>query len=149
MLRFLPLIVLTLPVAEFLLDLALYRRYGDSLLLWLAVAAMAGIGLLVRARESFRTALRGIAGGAAGGDARALSSSLWGLLAGARAFFAGLLLLFPGVLTDALALLIVLLPGRVLMAPSIRAGSAPPGAANDAVIEGEFHEVKDDARRLR
>lgn len=149
MLRFLPLIVLTLPVAEFLLDLALYRRYGDSFLLWLAIAAMAGIWLLMRAKESFRAALRGIAGGAAGGDARALSSSLWGLLAGARAFFAGLLLLFPGVLTDALALLIVLLPGRVLTAASMRAGSAPSGAANDAVIEGEFHEVKDDTQRLR
>ena len=149
MLRFLPLIVLTLPVAEFLLDLALYRRYGDSFLLWLAIAAMAGIWLLVRAKESFRAALRGIASGAAGGDVRALSSSLWGLLAGARAFFAGLLLLFPGVLTDALALMIVLLPGRMFAAPSMRAGGASPDAANDAVIEGEFHEVKDDTPRLR
>ncbi len=149
MLRFLPLIVLSLPVAEFLLDLALYRRYGDRFLLWLAVAAMAGIWLLVRAKESFRAALRGMAGGAAGGDVRALSSSLWGLLAGARAFFAGLLLLFPGVLTDALALLIVLLPGRVLAAPAPGAGGAPHYAANDAVIEGECSEVKDDTARLR
>lgn len=150
LMRFLPLIVLSLPVAEFVLDLMLYRRYGDRFLLWLAVAAMAGVWLLVRAKESFRAALRGMAGGAAGGDVRALSSSLWGLLAGARAFFAGLLLLFPGVLTDALALLIVLLPGRVLAAaPSSAAGSASDYAANDAVIEGEFREVKDDTPRLR
>ena len=147
MLRFLPLIVLTLPVAEFLLDLALYRHYGDGFLLWLAVAAMGGIWLLVRAKESFRLALRGMASGAGGGDARILSSSLWGLMAGARAFFAGLLLLFPGVLTDVLALLIVLLPGRVLPAPSQRTGGAQ-SAANDAVIEGEFREVKDDVPRL-
>ncbi len=148
MLRFLPLIVLTLPVAEFLLDLALYRRYGDGFLLWLAVAAMGGIWLLVRAKESFRAALRGMASSAAGGDARALSSSLWGLMAGARAFFAGLLFLFPGVLTDVLALLIVLLPGRVMPAPSMRTGGVQ-GAANEAVIEGEFREVKEDVPRLR
>ena len=149
MLRFVPLIVLSLPVAEFLLDLALYRHYGAGFLLWLAVAALAGVWLLVRARESFRVALRGIAKGASGGDARALSLSLWGLMAGARAFFAGLLLLFPGVLTDALALLMVLLPGRVLRAPPLRTGSAAHAAANDAVIEGEFREIKDDAPRLR
>ena len=149
MLRFVPWIVLSLPVAEGLLDLALYRRYGDGFLVWLAVAALAGLWLLVRARESFRVALRGIAKGASGGDARALSSSLWGLMAGARAFFAGLLLLFPGVLTDALALLIVLLPGRVMRAASLRTGSAGPVAAHDAVIEGEFREIKDDAPRLR
>ena len=145
MLRFLPLIVLSLPVAELLFDLALYRHFGDTFLLWLALAAVAGIGLLARAKETFRTALRSLAGGAAGGDARALSGSLWALLAGARTFFAGLLLLFPGVLTDALALLIVLLPGRVL-APSAMRSTV---AANDAVIEGEFHEVKDDTPRLR
>ena len=69
-------------------------------------------------------------------------------MAGARAFFAGLLLLFPGVLTDVVALLIVLLPGRVLPAPSQRTGGAQ-GAANDAVIEGEFREVKEDVPRLR
>ena len=151
LMRFLPLIVLSLPAAEFVLDLALYRHYGDRFLWWLAVAAMAGVWLLVRAKESFRAALRGMAGGAAGGDSRALASSLWGLLAGARAFFAGLLLLFPGVLTDLLALLIVLLPGRVLATPASGAGGGggPHFAANDAVIEGEFREVKDDTPRLR
>ena len=49
LLRFLPLIVLSLPVAELLLDLAMYRRYGDGFLLWLAVAGMAGVWLIVRA----------------------------------------------------------------------------------------------------
>jgi UPF0716 protein FxsA len=144
LLQYLPLIVLSLPVAELLLDLALYRRYGNAFLMWLGAGAVAGIWLLLRAKESFRAALRGIGGGAAGGDTRALSGSLWSLLAGARAFFAGLLLLFPGVLSDALALLIVLLPGQVLTPPAMRAADA----ANDAVIEGEFREVKDDTPRL-
>ena len=145
LLQYLPLIVLSLPVAELLLDLALYRRFGDPFLAWLAGAAVAGIWLLVRAKESFRHALGGMAGGAAAGNARALSSSLWTLLAGARAFCAGLLLLFPGVLTDALALLIVLMPGQLIAPQAMR----PTDAANDAVIEGEFHEVNDDTPRLR
>ena len=145
LLQYLPLIVLSLPVAELLLDLALYRRFGDPFLAWLAAGAVAGIWLLVRAKESCRHALRGLAGGAAEGNARAQSGALWTLLAGARAFFAGLLLLFPGVLTDALALLIVLMPGQLVAPQAMR----PADAANDAVIEGEFHEVKDDTPRLR
>ena len=48
-LRFLPLIVLTLPVAELLLSLALYRRYGDGFLLWLAAGAVAGVWMISRA----------------------------------------------------------------------------------------------------
>jgi UPF0716 protein FxsA len=147
LLRFLPLIVLSLPVAELLLDLALYRRYGDGFLLWLAVAGMAGVWLIVRAKESFRAALRGLSGGEARTlSASTVSSSLWSLLSVARAFFAGLLLLVPGVLTDVLALVIVLLPGRVIAPASF---NAPREAANDGVIEGEFHEVKDETPKLR
>lgn len=142
LLRFLPLIVLSLPVAELLLDLALYRRYGDGFLLWLAAGAIAGVWMIVRAKDSFRTALRNLRGG----DARAVSATLWGLLSVARAFFAGILLLVPGVLTDLLALVIVLLPGRVI-APASQASMRE--AANDAVIEGEFREVKDQTPRLR
>ena len=147
LLRFLPLIVLSLPVAELLLDLALYRRYGDGFLLWLAVAGMAGVWLIVRAKESFRAALRGLSGG----DVRTvsasiISASLWSLLSVARAFCAGILLLVPGVLTDVLALVIVLLPGRVI-APASHASMRE--AANDGVIEGEFHEIKDEPPKLR
>ena len=146
LLRFLPLIVLSLPVAELLLDLALYRRYGDGFLLWLAVAGMSGVWLIVRAKESFRAALRGLSGG----DVRTvsasiMSASLWSLLSVARTFFAGILLLVPGVLTDLLALVIVLLPGRVI-APASHASMRE--AANDGVIEGEFHEIKDEPPKL-
>ena len=147
LLRFLPLIVLSLPVAELLLDLALYRRYGDGFLLWLAVAGMAGVWLIVRAKESFSAALRGLRGG----DARAvsastMSASLWSLLSVARAFFAGVLLLAPGVLTDLLALVIVLLPGRGIVPVS---HASMREAATDGVIEGEFHEIKDESPKLR
>ena len=59
-------------------------------------------------------------------------ASLWALLAGARAFFAGLLLLFPGVLSDLLALVIMLLPGR-----AIQPLAQGPATTQDGVIEGE------------
>ena len=75
-----------------------------------------------------------------------MSASLWSLLSVARAFFAGVLLLVPGVLTDLLALVIVLLPGRVV-APASHASMRE--AANDGVIEGEFHEIKDESPKLR
>ena len=142
LLRFLPLIVLTLPVAELLLSLALYRRFGDGFLLWLAAAALAGVWLIVRAKDSLRAALRGLRGG----DARSMSSVLVNLLSVARAFFAGLLLLVPGVLTDGLALVIMLLPGRAM---PVVPGPSMGKAANDDVIEGEFREVKDEPQRLR
>lgn len=140
-LRFLPLIVLSLPVAELLLDILLYRRYGDGFLWWLAGSGVAGIWLLLRARDAFGAALRTLSGG----DARSMAASLWVLLAGARAFFAGLLLLFPGVLSDLLALVIVLLPGRAIQTLA----QGPAAAAHDGVIEGEFREVKDETPRLR
>lgn len=140
-LRFLPLIVLTLPAVELLLDMVLYRRWGDSFVWYLGGAALAGVWLLLRAKETFGAALRGLAGG----GRQSLAASLWVLLAGARAFVAGLLLLFPGLLSDALALLVLWLPGRVIDG---RVGT-PANAANDSVIEGEFHEVREDPIRLR
>ena len=147
LLRFLPLIVLSLPVAELLLDLALYRRYGDGFLLWLAGAGMAGVWLIVRAKESFRAALRGLSGGDVRTvSASTMSASMWSLLSVARTFFAGILLLVPGVLTDLLALVIVLLPGRGI-APASHASMRE--AANYGVIEGEFHEIKDEPPKLR
>ena len=52
----------------------------------------------------------------------------------------------PGVLTDGLALVIMLLPGRAM---PVVPGPSMGKAANDDVIEGEFREVKDEPQRLR
>jgi UPF0716 protein FxsA len=63
------------------------------------------------------------------------------LLFGFRTVLAGLLFIFPGIISDALALLLLLLP-----APKT---PAPPAAANDEnVIEGDWERV-DDRDRLR
>ena len=61
---------------------------------------------------------------------------------------AGVLLIFPGVISDLIAL-ILLLP---LRGPQLGAGQSAPGegprAANDSVIEGEFSRVDDPKKRL-
>jgi len=141
--RAIPLILLMLPVAELLLDLWLFREYGGAFMLYLAVAAVLGLWLIVRAKSSLLAGLATLRQSTLAAGAQLNAGALLGyFLASARAFFAGLLLLFPGALSDLLALLIVLLPGRVV-APAV------PHPPDDGVIEGEFREIPDDPARLR
>lgn len=141
-LRAIPLILLMLPVAELLLDLWLFREYGGAFMLYLAVTALLGLWLILHAKSSLLAGLATLRQSMGAAGARLNASALLGyFLASARAFFAGLLLLFPGALSDLLALLVVLLPGRVV---------APPvPILDDGVIEGEFREIPDDPARLR
>ncbi len=140
--RAIPLILLMLPVAELLLDLWLFREYGGAFLLYLAAAAMLGLWLIVRAKSSLIAGLATLRQSTRAAGAQLNAGALLGyVLASARAFFAGLLLLFPGMLSDVLALLVVLLPGRVVTPPALR--------PDDGVIEGEFREIPDDPARLR
>lgn len=133
-------ILLLLPVLEVVTAVFLYNRFGTPFLAWLLAGAVAGALLIGQAKANFRAVLAqlGQGGGAVVGI------SLWRLLATARVFFAGLLFLFPGVLSDLLALVVLLLPGRLLAG---RAGAGPK-AANDDVIEAEFREVREEQRRL-
>lgn len=115
----------------------LIGRIGLGLsLLWLFMAGVAGVWLLRQtglglAPDLMQAALRG----------ETPTTALW--RAGGR-FLAGLLLIFPGVFSDALALLLLLwggLPGLAgggARAP--RGGAQPPrgGAEGPSVIEGEF-----------
>ena len=55
--RAIPLILLMLPVAELLLDLWLFREYGGAFMLYLAVAAVVGLWLIVRAKSSLLAGL--------------------------------------------------------------------------------------------
>ncbi len=65
------------------------------------------------------------------------------LFASGRVFLAGGLLLFPGFISDILAITLLLLPGTWIK----RRGSIPR-AANDEVLEGEFRREHDDTSRL-
>ena len=141
--RAIPLILLMLPVAELLLDLWLFREYGGAFMLYLAVAAVVGLWLIVRAKSSLLAGLATLRQSTLAAGTHLNAGAVLGyFLASARAFFAGLLLLFPGALSDLLALLVVMLPGRVV-AP------VAPKPPDDGVIEGEFREIPDDPARLR
>jgi UPF0716 protein FxsA len=136
MVRFL-WILLLMPAVDIFLSIALFQRYGMPFLALLLAAAVLGSLLIGRAKAGVRAAL---ASAASGGNPQMLGGSLLGLLASARSFFAGLLLIFPGVITDLLALVVLLLPARMAGARIM------PKAANDDVIDAEFHEVRDDQR---
>lgn len=124
-----------LPLADLLLTAFLLGRYGTPFLLWLLAAGLAGGFSIARAKSG----LRGIFATLQSGQAQPGGNVLWRLLGSARAFIAGALLLFPGVLTDVLALVVLLLPAKLVGGYAASA----PRAANDDVIEGEFHEVRE------
>lgn len=132
-------ILLLLPFVELLLTAYLYYRYGTPFLGCLLLAGALGALLISRAKAGFRAALAPLQGG----GMQIYNGSLLGFLASARTFFAGALLVFPGVITDLLAVAVLLLPGRL-----VRAARVAPRAANDGVIEGEFREVRDPRESL-
>ncbi|MCC6532820.1 MAG: FxsA family protein [Burkholderiales bacterium] len=117
------LCVLGFPVLEAWLLLRLGDRFGAWVLVWLLVAAIAG-ALLIRF-EKLVWAIR------LAGTLRQSRSPLTALLTSARTLVAGLLLIFPGVITDVLALLL-------LVWPLPQARPFPPAASGPEVIEGEF-----------
>ena len=105
--------------------------HGGWVLAWLVFAAIAGVVLIKQARFSLVTRL-----------AAALSQgqfSLAAIIDSFRTVLAGLLLIFPGVISDVMALFLLLLP---LREPAYqRAPRATPNGTrirSDGVIEGEF-----------
>jgi UPF0716 protein FxsA len=96
------LIVLIFPVLDVLATIRFARWTGVPLLVWLAGSAIAGLALLRRERVTFRektlAALRGD------------QPLLRGLLDSGRKILAAFLLIQPGVVSDLIALLLLLLP---------------------------------------
>ena len=108
--------------------------HGGWVLAWLAFACIAGIVLIKEARFSLMTRLAG-----------ALSQGQFSLAAfidSFRTVLAGLLLIFPGIISDVMALVLLLLPIRepALQQAAMRTSRAPHGPrfSADGVIEGEF-----------
>lgn len=120
------LILLGFPALEIYVLAQLAGTVGWWLLPWLLSSAMVG-GWLVR-QAGAMLPLRLLAALQSG---HSLSFSL---LIGFRTVLAGLLLILPGVISDFLALLLLLLPHpRVTMPP----------AANDDVIDGEWTRINE------
>ena len=108
--------------------------HGGWVLAWLVFACIAGIVLIKEARFSLMTRLAG-----------ALSQGQFSLAAfidSFRTVLAGLLLIFPGVISDVMALALLLLPIRepALQPASMRTtrSSHGPRIRPDGIIEGEF-----------
>ena len=123
------LILLGFPALEIYALAKLAGTVGWWLLPWLLSSAVVG-GWLVREAGAMLP-LRLIAALQSG---HSLSFSL---LIGFRTVLAGLLLIFPGIVSDFLALILLLLPHpKVTM----------PVAANDDVIDGEWTQVNEHGR---
>lgn len=111
--------------------------HGGWVLAWLVFAAIAGVVLIKQARFSLISRL-----------ASALSQGQFSLAAfidSFRTVLAGLLLIFPGVISDVMALALLLIPVREPVFEPIRPRAGRDGyAKNDTsagaggVIEGEF-----------
>lgn len=119
------IVLLIFPVAEALSIVWVSERIGWWTLAWLAATLFGGLALIRFERLAFAPRMlfnlqRG-------------QSPFRALLASTRIFIAGGLLMFPGLITDVMALVLMLFPGTWRKPPVRR-----DEAANDEIIEGEF-----------
>lgn len=133
-LKWVVLLVLSFPVLEAIGLYWLANQIGWWVLVWLALSAMAGLTLIRFERTAWSMRLLSTL---QSGSPLGVS-----LFASGRMLLAGILLLFPGVISDLLALVLLLLPG------TLKSRSRVPRAANDDVLEGEFRRERDDNSRL-
>jgi UPF0716 protein FxsA len=108
--------------------------HGGWVLAWLVFACIAGVVLIKEARFSLVTRLAG-----------AFSQGQFSLAAfidSFRTVLAGLLLIFPGIISDVMALVLLLLPIRepAFQPAAMRSSRAShnPRFRPEGVIEGEF-----------
>ena len=122
------LTLLAFPVAEMWILINLFQQYGSWVLLYLVGVGLLGLQLIRDEKLLFSgRMMQSLSQG--GNPMKAMFGS-------ARNIFAGLLLIIPGVMTDVIAAILLIIPIR-------NGGQLPPNnkhgkAANDDVIEGEF-----------
>ncbi len=129
-------ILLAFPVLEIFTLTRLADLVGWWLLVWLLLVGVLGISLVRDA--GFGAPLRLLAALQSG---KSLGASLF---YGFIPLLAGILLIFPGVLSDVVAFILLLLQ---VSAPR-QAPPAPNGVAEDGVIEGEWRQVDEVRKRL-
>lgn len=123
------LALLVFPIAEIWILISLAHQYGWWLLLYLVVVALLGLQLIRDEKLLF--------------SGRMMQNLMQGshpvkaLFGSARNIIAGILLIIPGVLTDIIAVILLLIP--VNRAEHHASKQSSRKAANDDVIEGEFH----------
>ena len=122
-------VLIAFPLGEALSIMWVAGHIGWWTLAWLAAAFFGGITLIRFERIAFAPRMlfsmqRG-------------DSPFRALFTSTRLFMAGGLLMFPGLVTDVMALALLLYPGTWKRPPTQYSGATRP-AANDEVIEGEF-----------
>ena len=122
------LILLAFPVAEIWLLISLADAYGWWVLVYLITVSLLGIRLIIEEKSLIMgRMMQGMMQGGSVGR---------GIFSSAKNMIAGVLLIIPGVITDAIALVLLLMPTPTSQkSPKQRANKQ---AANDDVIEGEF-----------
>ena len=136
------LILLAFPFAEIFLLVELAHRYGWWLLVYLVVIGYLGLQL-IRGEKLLMPAKMMQSLSAGGNPVKTMLGS-------ARNMVAGVLLIIPGVMTDMIAVVLLLIPfGK----PNLNATtntqyqqSSYEKAANDDVIEGEYTKIDEDKK---
>ena len=138
------LILLAFPFAEIFLLVDLAHRYGWWLLLYLVVVGLLGLQLIKG--EKLLLSAKMMQSVTSGGN------PIKTMLGSARNMAAGVLLIIPGVISDVIAVILLLIPissskespiGTTNHQQSNSSYQRAP-AANDDVIEGEYTHVNDD-----
>lgn len=135
-LKWMVLLALSFPVLEAVGIFWLSQQIGWWVFVWLIIAGLAGLTLIRFERAAWGMRLLSTLQ-----SGNPLGASLF---ASGRVLIAGVLLLFPGVISDIVAVVLLLLPGTRL-----KRAAAVPRAANDEILEGEFQREHDDNGRLR
>ncbi|SDK74615.1 UPF0716 protein FxsA [Methylophilus rhizosphaerae] len=131
-------ILLAFPFLEIAILIELSQRYGWWVLAYLLIIGFLGLKL-IRSEKDLIAARMFQQMGAGGNPISAMFST-------ARNMFAGVLLLIPGVISDVIAVILLLIPAN--NAPSASSASNSShfnyhASANDEVIEGEYTEVSE------
>lgn len=122
-------ILLGFPVLEAVVLVRLSATLGWWVLAWVVLAALAGMALIKEARFAL---LARLAAGFAQGE-----FSVNALTDSARTVLAGLLFIFPGVVSDLIAITLLLLPR-----PRLAVERTARMPADGTLIEGEFRRTR-------
>jgi UPF0716 protein FxsA len=133
------LILLAFPFVEIFLLVDLAHRYGWWVLFYLVVIGYLGLQL-IRGEKLLMSAkmMQSISAG---------GSPMKSMLGSARNMAAGVLLIIPGIITDIIAAVLLLIP---ISKPNLNAATNTQyqtQAANDDVIEGEYIEIKEEPEK--
>ena len=135
------LILLAFPVLEIILLVQLGQHYGWWVLFYLVVIGYLGLQLI--RGEKLLMSAKMMQSLSTGGN------PIKTLLGSARNMVAGVMLIIPGVITDIIAVILLLIPiskQKLSSATNHQQAQQPryKKAANDEVIEGEYTKIKDE-----